>query len=102
MKFLNIKPKDLQTILVILKQYLPEYEVRAFGSRVQGTAGAASDLDLAIMTSQPLDTARMADLREALAQSDLPFKVDLMDWASISEQFRKIIEAGFEVLQPQR
>jgi len=31
-------------------------------------------------------------LAEDFAQSDLPWKVDVVDWATTSEGFRKIIE----------
>lgn len=99
MKPFDIQPDDLKTVQEILHTHIPEYEVRIFGSRLLGKARKTSDLDLAIMTDKRLDSARMADLREAFSQSDLPFKVDLVNWASISESFRKIIDQNFEVIQ---
>jgi hypothetical protein len=39
--------------------------------------------------SLPLTTMRI--LRDALDDSDLPFKVDLVVWAEVSEEFRKVI-----------
>lgn len=92
MKPIDISPKDLATVRSILEKHVPEYEVRAFGSRVSWTAKGSSDLDLAIMTDKPLATVRLADLKEELSESDLPFKVDVGDWAAIKEGFRKIIE----------
>ncbi len=41
----------------------------------------------------------MADLRDAFSDSDLPFKVDLVDWAATKENFRKIIKKGYVVLK---
>jgi hypothetical protein len=38
-------------------------------------------------------------LREAFEDSDLPFRVDVLDWRAIPESFRKVIESGFEVIQ---
>lgn len=35
----------------------------------------------------------MGRAREAFEESDLPFKVDLVDWSLISEEFRRLIEA---------
>lgn len=77
----------------ILARCLPGREVRIFGSRASGTAKPFSDLDLAIMGDEPLDLATLALLREAFSESDLPWKVDLVDWAAASEAFRAEIAA---------
>ena len=73
--------------------------MRAFGSRVSWTARETSDLDLVLMTTEPLDAMCMAKLREAFTQSNLPYRVDLVDWASTSERFRKLIERDYVVVQ---
>lgn len=88
---LDVAPRDLETVRRILVEHVPEYDVYAFGSRVTGKARKASDLDLVVMTVQPLETYRMTDLREAFRESDLAFKVDVVDWAATKENFRKII-----------
>jgi uncharacterized protein len=90
-KSLDIEPQGLRTVLRILTQHLPEYDVYAFGSRVTGTARKASDLDLVVMTSKSLSIESKANLREAFSESDLPFKVDVVDWADTDENFRKLI-----------
>jgi type I restriction enzyme S subunit len=41
----------------------------------------------------------MADLAEDFTESDLPFKVDLVDWATTSARFRKVIEGERIVVQ---
>jgi uncharacterized protein len=91
MKQIDVSVKDLESVRQILSEYVPEFEVRAFGSRVQGSARESSDLDLVVMTDKPLDALRMADLREAFSDSDLPFRVDVVDWAATKERFQKII-----------
>ncbi len=58
-----------------------------------------SDLDLAVMTDKPLSLEVHANLKDAFSESDLPWKVDIVDWALTSEQFRKIIQKQFEVIQ---
>ena len=77
-------------------------EVRAFGSRVTWHARETSDLDLALMTDKPLTVARMADLRAAFTDADLPFRVDIVDWASTSESFRMVLDAEHAVLDCNR
>lgn len=90
---------ERQIVLNILQQYVPEYEVWAFGSRVKGNDKPYSDLDLAVITKQPLSLETHANLVEAFSESDLPWKVDIVDWAATSENFRHIIQNQFEVLQ---
>ena len=98
MQPIDISPGDLETVQRILQEHVPELAVRAFGSRVSWTARETSDLDLALMTTEPLDLLCVAEMREAFDESDLPFRVDLVDWASTSENFRKVIEKEYVVL----
>ena len=95
---IDIRPADLETVRRILREHVPDLEVHAFGSRVAWNARETSDLDLALMTDEPLTVARMADLRAAFTESDLPFRVDLVDWASTPEAFRRVVEAEHVVL----
>ena len=100
MQLLGIDAHDLETVRIILQAYVPGYEVRAFGSRVHGrTIKKFSDLDIAVISETSLDTLRMAELKDAFAESDLPFKVDIVDWAVTGEQFRAIIEKEYLVIQ---
>ncbi len=96
---IDIEPRDLATVHALLRRHVPEHEVRAFGSRVRGTSRRNSDLDLAIMTDTPLDAVCLGELRDALSESDLPFQVDLLDWATVNGNFRRLIEERYEVLQ---
>ena len=96
---LNVKPEEWKEISQILKTYAPLYEVWAFGSRVTGKAKQFSDLDLAIITQQPLSLNEYAILKEAFDESDLPFKVDIVDWAATSATFREIIKANKVIVQ---
>ena len=75
----------------ILARHVPELEVRAIGSRVSGRARKFSDLDLVLMTERALPLDRLAELREAFSESDLPLRVDIVDWASAAPGFRHIV-----------
>ena len=96
---IDLDPKHLRTIQYILTEYIPEYEVRAFGSRVRWTAKDYSDLDLAVVGSKPLSIRQERRLTEAFEESNLPFRVDVLDWQSISEGFRQVILERYEVIQ---
>jgi predicted nucleotidyltransferase len=88
-----------QRVTKILNRYVPEYEVWAFGSRVKGTSRKYSDLDLALITDKPLDLSRLAELREAFSESELPFKVDIVDWATTGEEFRELIRSRYVLIK---
>lgn len=95
---INLTPQQLADVLGILGAIVPQREIRAFGSRVTGNARPFSDLDLAIMGDEPLDFQTFAALKDAFAESNLPFRVDLVDWASTSLTFRNIISEQFQEL----
>ena len=99
MKPIDIVPADLEIVRQILQDFVPEIEVRAFGSRVAWSARETSDLDLAMMTNERLPDSCSMNLREAFSESELPFKVDLIDWATTSDNFRKVIDREYVVVQ---
>ncbi len=43
------------------------------------------------MGKEALPLTTMRKLRDAFDDSDLPYQVDLVEWATTSEEFRKII-----------
>jgi hypothetical protein len=54
---------------------------------------------LAVITDQRLNLLVSGALSDDFSESDLPWKVDIVDWQAITPDFRKIIEAGYEVIQ---
>ncbi len=89
---IDIRPDHWEIVRGILKKHVSQHEVWAFGSRATWKAKEFSDLDLAIITEHPLSLDISASLSEDFSNSDLPYKVDVVDWATTSESFRKIIE----------
>ena len=79
---LDLTPEQKSIVLDILRAYVPRHEVWVFGSRIKGTSKPYSDLDLAIITQHPLSLDILAALRDAFSSSDLPWKVDIVDWAT--------------------
>ncbi len=89
---IDLRLSDWQIVRSILEKHVPAYEVLAFGSRARWEAKDYSDLDLAIITDQPLSLDVKSALDSDFAESDLPFKVDVVDWATASPSFREIIQ----------
>jgi type I restriction enzyme, S subunit len=96
---IDVRPDLWHTVRAILQNCVPQREVWAFGSRAKWTAKPYSDLDLAIIGNEPLPLDVQASLSDAFADSDLPWRVDVVDWATTSESFRRIIARDKVVVQ---
>jgi len=99
----KLADKEIAIVRNILTATIPEYEVHAFGSRVHGRGlKPFSDIDLAIMSVAPVASDLLCELKEQFAESDLPYKVDIVDYASASPKFRDIIQQEYEVIHKQQ
>lgn len=96
---LLLNQRDMSEVCRVLTLWVPQYTVWAFGSRVSGSVKSYSDLDLAILTDQPLTLECMASIKDAFDESDLPIRVDVVDWAAATAAFREIIAQNYVVIQ---
>lgn len=85
----------LTAVLNILAKY--PYTFYAFGSRVKGTHRKFSDLDLCFV--EPIPIAIQGEIREDFEESNLPFKVDLVDFNRASTDFQNKIRSELQLLQ---
>lgn len=101
MPTLSLPAGALATLRKLLADHVPDAEVWAYGSRVNGHAHEGSDLDLAVRN--PVDLRQpvkgLVDLRDALRESNLTMLVDVFDWARIPASFQKNIESEHVVIQ---
>jgi type I restriction enzyme S subunit len=95
---LDLSQAERDIVHAILRKHVPRHEVWAFGSRTK--TRRYSDLDLAVITSAPLSFAVSGALQEDFAESDLPFWVDILDWATTQLAFRRVVESDKVVVQP--
>src|SRR3990172_3146384 len=63
-------------------------DVYLFGSWAGGAQPPTSDIDVAIESAEPLPRALLASLREALEESTIPNRVDVVDLAETDAAFR--------------
>ena len=84
----------------LLREHVPDAEVWAYGSRVTGKGHEGSDLDLVLRSPalEPLGDGYI-DLIEALEQSNIPFLVQVHDWARLPESFHMEIGRRYVVVQ---
>ncbi len=97
---LHLSPRHHEEITALLCKHLPDVEVWAYGSRVNGQSHGGSDLDLVLRGPRlaEINTSRLADFIEALQDSTIPFLVEARDWARLPESFHCEIERAHVVL----
>lgn len=88
-----ITPEQWEIVAAILQKHISNKAIWIFGSRAKHQAKPYSDLDIAIIGETPLSINLLAAMTEDFTESALPFKVDLVDWASVGAAFRGIIES---------
>ena len=83
----------------LLREHLPDVEVWAYGSRVNGRSHEGSDLDLVLRspTLEPLGEG-FFDLLEAIEKSNIPILIQAHDWARLPKSFHQEIEREHVVL----
>lgn len=95
-----LKSKYKEILIDIFSKQTEQFEVWAYGSRVNGMAHDGSDLDLVLITPNnqktPMET--FLKLKEMIRESNIPIIVELFDWARLPKSFYKNIEACHEVL----
>jgi predicted nucleotidyltransferase len=90
---IDLSQAELAIVRDILRVHLPPAtHAWVFGSRATGTARRYSDLDLALEGETPLNPDVLANIAEALSQSDLPYKTDIIDLHAVDPAFRAIVE----------
>ena len=89
---LDMQEDHIRILREVLRAHLPhDVRVSVFGSRAHGGARRYSDLDLALEWQRPLDPDVIGRIAEALSESDLPYKVDLVDLALVDPAFRACV-----------
>lgn len=102
---LALPGRYLLMVRQLLREHCPGAEVWAYGSRVAGGEHAASDLDLVVRRPESLNSAtpEVSRLRAAFVESNLPIRVDILDWARIPASFQEEIMRGHVIVQePER
>lgn len=98
---LHLPESYRRMVLDILHTHLPNAEVWAYGSRVNGDYHDSSDLDLVVRQAQALNRRQtnLDEVAAAFTESNLPIFVQIVDWASIPSEFHAEIAANYVVVQ---
>ena len=97
---LDLPRRHRRIVEGLLREHVPEAEVWAYGSRVNGESHEGSDLDLVVRGPklEPLGGGFL-NLVEAIEESDIPILVQVHDWARLPEGFQREIEQNHVVVQ---
>jgi predicted nucleotidyltransferase len=90
---IQLDADHLEAVRRIVRDHLPEAQVWCFGSRAVGKAWKWSDLDLAVEVPGGVPFTQLLRLKAAFSDSDLPIKVDVVDWDTLDPEFRNHIAA---------
>ena len=68
---------------------LQEYRLFLFGSRSEGTNRRFSDYDLGVLGPKKVSASDLALMSADLDDSDIPYRVEVVDFQNVSENFRR-------------
>ena len=93
-----IAPENFHYILSQIKLHVPEATIWAFGSRIKKSHRKASDLDLAVLCDKEMAKKELPKLNDIFIESDLPFKVQLLDFNRLPENMQENIKKNYVIL----
>ena len=79
-------------IPAVIGKYLDlnEYRVFLFGSRVNDKGDDRADIDVGIEGTREVPGVAMVEIREALENLPTLYKIDVVDFKKVGEEFREV------------
>ncbi len=81
----NIPPEVKNKIIALCKAIIPDAAIWLYGSRARLDHSPDSDIDLALQAPQPIDYFKIAELKEVLQATNIPYAFDIIDLNAISQ-----------------
>lgn len=80
----------------IIFKYLNPDQVKVFlfGSRAVGNNSKYSDVDLGIESDNDIAYSTILDIEEDFENSDLPYAVDVVDFAKVTDKLKQVVQAN--------
>ena len=86
----NLYEKSKVFIKNTLKKNLPKgTNVFLFGSRACGERSRGADIDIGVLGTD-IDSKIIIKIKEEIAESFVPFEVDIVNFDDVDEEFKKI------------
>lgn len=92
----KIKSEILNQIFSVLDKN--SVKVILFGSHASGQNNNFSDIDIGLTTNKKLDLDRaISEIRSKLMESNIPYKIDLVNLDRANAEFKEIALKGHEI-----
>jgi predicted nucleotidyltransferase len=89
-----------ELLAIIGKQLcLDKYRIFFFGSRITGKGDDRADVDVGIEGAVPVPVEKMRAIKEAAENLPVLYKIDFVDFYSVSEDFKKVAMSGIEIIK---
>lgn len=87
----TIENEHLKKLKKITLELLKDEKVKIvlFGSRARKDNNIGSDVDIGILPLGEFDERKLTILREWIEQLNIPYKVEIVNFAEVSESFKK-------------
>lgn len=78
-------------IIGVISGVMPDAKIYLFGSRARGSNQKSSDIDIALDTGVQLERIEVGEIRDMLNASNIPYKIDVVDFNNIPEPMQENI-----------
>jgi predicted nucleotidyltransferase len=88
----SFETKCLETVrrIVLRRVDTERYAVFLFGSRAENDARSSSDIDVGVWGEEGLPRCVIAEIKEELEESIVPYHVDVVDFSNVSDEFKSV------------
>lgn len=80
-----VPAKWKRELIATVNKHAPQTRIYLFGSRAKTRRNTRSDIDIALDFGAPLSTRIIGNIKEDLAQSHIPYFVDIVDVHMVSQ-----------------
>ncbi|MBI5471525.1 MAG: nucleotidyltransferase domain-containing protein [Ignavibacteriae bacterium] len=81
---------ELVRSIVLRRVDAKRFAVFLFGSRAENNARHGSDIDIGIWGDEKFPRRTIAEIQEELEESIIPYHVDIVDFATVNDDFKQI------------
>jgi hypothetical protein len=83
----------LKKLKEVFLSFLGDEDIKIvlFGSRARGDSVNTSDIDVGIIMGKDADRKKLVLLREYIDEMNIPYKVEVIDLSTVSEEFKKMV-----------
>ena len=87
----GIEKEVKEKIIAVINALIPQAKIYLFGSRAHRTYSKWSDIDIALDADAPLPAVDVGEVRDMLAESNIPYKIEVLDFHRDSKDMQESI-----------